>query len=334
MYALNEPTQDLINKWVQAGINTAFISKEVAADKEFKEATQQAGISTYIISPIFFNPERLAADSSLYAITNKGNIAKHDWVEFVCPSNEQYKKEIIGNAVKTVKELNPDGLSIDFIRHFVFWEMVGPEKTFGELEEACFCDNCTHRFQDETSVIVPTEFLNSQTETANWIRSHARNEWTEWKSALITSMVADLTAAVKEIKPDCKFNLHAVPWRKSDYGQAIDHIAGQNFVELSKHVDYISPMCYTFMLYRSPEWINSVVTDIKEQGIENVVPCIQVMESYRDDPFPIAEYEQCITQAIQAPSDGIAFWSWEYLQKAPTKMESTIKKLKIYKDSN
>jgi hypothetical protein len=73
---------------------------------------------------VFFNPQILAADSTLYAVTDQGKIAKDEWVEFVCPSRKNYRSRQISALKKLVSDLQPDGISIDFIRQFVFWEKI------------------------------------------------------------------------------------------------------------------------------------------------------------------------------------------------------------------
>jgi hypothetical protein len=63
-------------------------------------------------------------------------------------------------------------------------------------------------------------------------------------------MAAELVAAARDVKPDLEIVLHAVPWRRNDYGGAIRSIAGQDNERLAKRVDTISPMAYAHMLRR------------------------------------------------------------------------------------
>jgi hypothetical protein len=71
----------LIKKWKEMNVNTAFVSKESAADTLFRRLPKENNIQVYLIFPVFYDPERLQQDSTLYAITDKAAIARDNWVE-------------------------------------------------------------------------------------------------------------------------------------------------------------------------------------------------------------------------------------------------------------
>ncbi len=324
IYDITENIDSLINEWKTLGINTAFVSDKIAANKEFRQKASSNNIVVFIIEPIFFNPEILLQDSSLYAITNKGNIAKNDWVEFVCPSNTGYHKIIINKLINDVKQLNPDGISIDFIRHFLYWEMVKPNQRADSIEHGCFCNRCISSFTNQTGINIPDTFFCKK-EQANFILQNYKTQWAAWKSNLISDFVKEITVTLKNIKPDLKFNLHAVPWRSYDYNGGIKYLAGQDFSTLKNYVDYISPMCYSFMLYRNGNWIHSVVNNIDNCANNKILPSIQVGKEYRVEDITNKEFELYLQNALKIPSQGVIFWSWEHLEKEPTK-KNIIKK--------
>jgi hypothetical protein len=262
----------------------------------------------------------LAVDTTLWAITATGKKAKDDWVEFVCPSNAGYRKQIVANAKKAIQTLQPDGLSIDFIRHFIYWEMVRPSDKPGDLTDACYCRNCLNQFAEQRDILYP-DSLKSTSQFAEYIRENHLPDWIDSKCSLISSMVHELTSEVSKVNPDMKYNLHAVPWRKEDYNGALRRIAGQDLQQLAPLVDFISPMCYTHMLFRGPEWVDSLVRDFQHQGVEKVLPCIQVSESYLKNPFSKEEFCACIHQSLKNQENGIVFWSWEKLEQDSLKQQ-------------
>ena len=73
------------------------------------------------------------------------------------------------------------------------------------------------------------------------------------------------------------------------------------------------PLIYINDLNINYKWINSLVKDFKEQGVSNIIPSIQVKECYREERFTEDEFRKCIDEALKAPSQGIIFWSWDYL---------------------
>ena len=318
IYTISGDIDSLVTEWLDLGINTAFVSEEIAENTVFRAKAKENGIAVFIIEPVFFNPEVLKKDSSLYAITNEGNIAKSDWVEFVCPSNRNYRDSILLKLEKDVRVLKPDGISLDFIRHFVYWEMVGPEQPADSIEHGCFCNRCVSGFSKETDIALPDTFT-SISGRASYILSHFKDEWTAWKCGLITAFVEKITTDLNSVDPDLKFNLHAVPWRSDDYEGGIRTIAGQDFAALSQYVDYISPMCYAFMLYRDGPWVASVVENLDKQAPGMILPSIQVRQEYRTDQVSDKVFESYLQDALKAPSQGVIFWSWEHLEKEPGK---------------
>lgn len=309
---------ELFEEWRSLGINTAFVSASLDSNAEFRSLAKKYNIATYIILPIFYNPEELQRRPELFAITAEGKKASEEWVSFVCPTRQDYRQDRIRYISNLIKELEPDGISIDFIRHFVFWEKVYPDRHPEAIPNTCFDTYCLQIFQTDRSIDIP-DSLEQIPEIAAWIRNNYLAEWTEWKCELITNMIGDIVDAAREIKPGININVHAVPWRQNDFGNAIKVVAGQDFSKIATHVDIISPMTYAHMVKQKPEWVNSVVRDIAGIAKCRVVPSIQVNEAYLTEPLTVAEFEKSLIAALEEPSSGVIFWSWEQLDKRPEK---------------
>lgn len=311
---------ELFGEWKNLGINTVFTSASLDSNPEFRQLAKQHKIVTFIILPIFFNPEVLHANPKLYALTNRGTPAVEEWVEFVCPSREEYRTQKVEYIMNLVRELDPDGLSLDFIRHFVFWEKVYPNRKPGDIPNTCFDSHCLQKFQNDRDIQIPDTLKNAQ-KIAEWIESNCLAEWTEWKCELITSMIRDIAAEARKIKPEIKINVHAVPWRQNDFDSAIKIVAGQDFSKIGAIVDMISPMTYAHMVQQKPEWVSSVTRDISNQVKCNVVPSIQVNRAYLDESLGLEEFEESLIEALKQPSAGVIFWSWDQLVENPPKKE-------------
>ena len=316
----------LFDGFAELGLNSVFASEALCGNPDFRRQAREWKMKVFVIEPIFFDAEALKADPGLYAITSKGERAKEDWVEFVCPTREEFRKRKVTALRDAVTRLQPDGVSLDFIRYFVYWEMVRPDRKPGTLPDTCYCPHCLARFSADTGITLPPD-TKTAPQAAEWIARNHQERWVRWKTSVITSMARDLGAAARQAKPGILVNLHALPWRTNDFDGAIRRVAGQDFKALSRLADFVSPMCYTLMLHRDASWIRSVVQEIGGVSSCPVLPSIQVRPEYPgDDAMSTADFEEAVKAALASPSRGVVFWSWDHLAKEQDK-RAVLKKL-------
>ena len=311
----------LTARWKTMGINTAFISTSLAANDTFRAALKKRKIGAFIIFPVFQNPGILKQDSSLYAITSNGLKARNDWVEFVCPSRKVYRNAKTEELAAVIKQLDPDGISIDFIRQFVFWEMIYPDRKSESIDMACFCDSCLAGFSKQQGISIPDTCYTTP-QKAGFILTNFSDEWNDFRCDLISSMVKEMTSAARHIKPGLKINIHVIPWREEDFDGANIRVASQDLSKLSGFADYISPMCYSQMLKRDPDWITDVVNDMDKHASGMILPSIQVYPYYIDRKFTVDDFKECIEAALKTPSRGVVFFSWPLFEKDSSRMEA------------
>ncbi len=312
--------EQLFSRWTDLGINTGFCSKELISDPDFMQQARDHAISTFLIYPVFFNAEALDQNPGLAAITQHGEAAVEEWVEFVCPSRENYRQAMVEKARLVIRETQPDGISIDFIRHFVYWEKVYPDKDPSSLPVTCFDSLCLEHFQHETGLKIPSS-LSGIPDKAHWILKTSAEEWTRWRCELITSMVEEIVAAVREEKPDILVNVHLVPWTEEDFDGGRQRVAGQDLVALSKQSDLLSPMTYAHMVRQDPQWIHDITEEMHQLTSANVIPSVQVGLAYLENEFDLEEFRKTITEALKPPSGGVILWSWERLIAEPEKVD-------------
>ncbi|MCX6569023.1 MAG: hypothetical protein NT147_08255 [Candidatus Aminicenantes bacterium] len=322
IYEAAGPFDGLFRQWRDLGVNTLFVSEALLKNAEFRGLARTNGMTLFLIFPVFQNPEALKEDPGLAAVTAAGAPAREEWVEFVCPAREDYLSRRTGYLRDLVAEFGPDVVSLDFIRYFVFWEKVAPDRAPESLPQTCFCPVCLAGFEKEMDVRIPAE-LAATAEKAKWILGTHASEWTEWKCRVIARAVERLAGAAREARPGVKVNIHAVPWRKGDFGGAARSVAGQDLVRLAPFADFISPMCYHHMVRQSPEWVHDVVADLSAQtrGRATILASTQVSQAYVEEALPSAEFGAALEAALRPPSIGDVLWSWDALSKSPEKRE-------------
>lgn len=318
IYDYEKNFTDLFAQWLDLGINTAFVGELLISRNNFRVLAEKNGVNLFIIMPIFHNPEMLEKHPDYYAITGQGQLAQQEWLNFICPSQYEYQQERIELIRDLIRKYQPSGISLDFIRHYIYWEKITFDSQLNPLNAGCFCTVCLNEFQRVKNRHLP-ETLNDIPQKADWILTNCCKEWAEWKCQLITKIVGDLATAAKTVKKDILINVHAVPWTKNDFGGAIMHVIGQDFVEISKYADYLSPMCYSHMLRRNPAWINSVVNDFHQHSQSKIIPSIQVKEYYRKETLSNNEFNKCLIEALKSPSQGVVFWEWDMLDHDSSK---------------
>lgn len=318
-----DPVPDLpglFNAWGRLGINTAFVSVGLAENKEFMELARARRIPVFVIIPVFYNPEELARHPDGYAVTGAGQPAKSDWVEFVCPNRPEYRRQRLDEISQLIQKCKPDGLSIDFIRYFAFWEMVYPGAILDPRQNTCFCSLCQQAMTAEKTIALPSDHRGWPA-ASDWIMQNRRSEWARWKCGIIASMAREIAAAARAQKPDILLNIHLVPWRERDFADAQHTVVSQDVPSLAASVDYLSPMCYAHMAKRPAGWIHEVAEDLCRQSAKPILPSIQVAEEYITDKLTARDFSDYLREALSPPSQGVIFWNWIALAGDPEKME-------------
>ena len=275
---------DLFKEWNRIGINLILASPGLARKDRFMQLARSHSKRVFLIVPTFYDPSALDQDSTLYAITREGKPAIDDWVRFICPNREDYRKSHLDYLKKLTREIQPDGISIDFIRYFVFWEKVYPDQKYANIPQTCFDSTCIRKFKREYGIELPDTCQDIK-DKADYILANYENEWVEFKCATINGYVEEMVEAIKSINPTTEINFHAVPWRSYDFEGSLRRIAGQDLKLIAPNVDFISPMCYAHMMIQPPEWVHEVVLDFKQQ-----VPGIKILPSIQN-PVNTLRYE-------------------------------------------
>ena len=314
------------------GANQFLIFSDQVLREGAAEVLSNSGIDLWLIAPIFYNDDNQGtAAASLafleklgrepkWAVCDDGLPARQEggWLRTVCPNDREYMDCRIESFKPALRACKFTGISLDFIRYFLYWEGTRPYTNPQSLRSSCFCDVCVEEFAN-TSNNIKTAINGvisggaNTVEVAAFIKKNYINQWANYKSGKIDKTIEYILAELRKEFPNLKSNIHAVPYTSVDHNGAIKSILGQDFALLSRRVDQISPMTYNVMCERPAQWLNDVTTNIV--GVVNgrvpVVPTIQGNAG----GITNSDYEAMIINALKPPSSGIVIWQFERLSE-------------------
>lgn len=115
-----------------------------------------------------------------------------------------------------VQDTKPNGISLDFIRYFAYWEKIHDGRSLASIPNTSFDSASLTAFQIDENIEIPVELPNTASK-ATWVLANHSELWTQWKCRQILSMVKDIVSTAKAIQPELLINLHADPWRENDF---------------------------------------------------------------------------------------------------------------------
>jgi len=282
------------------------------SDLKFREALANEGIDYYATILMFFDPSALAINGKLSAYDkNLKKMKKIDWYIGIPPTMERHVENKITLLTKAVKELNPDGVHLAFMRWPGFWELWMPNSKITDFNDYSFDNISIKKFFHDCELTKPKIAINSIPE---WINENYSNEWISWKCRVVQNVISNIKFELKRIKPDLKIMLNTVPFGKSDYNNAQDKIFGQNFELLSEIVDTFEVMTYHQILKRTPEWIKLCGEEIKNRTKKNTICTIQAQPLYlegihkkenRNTSLNENEFNECLEFIKDSNIDGV-----------------------------
>jgi hypothetical protein len=131
--------------------------------RNFRQLLADSNITFHITAPVFLDTAALARDPALAGIGHLGNPSREPgvaWLGFVCPARPDYRQQRQAQILNQVRELRPDGLSLDFVRYFIYWERAKPDQSAEEIEKFCFCDHCLHEMETTLGFQFPADASN------------------------------------------------------------------------------------------------------------------------------------------------------------------------------
>jgi hypothetical protein len=298
---------------------------------EFRRALKESQIGFAAICPVFYDPHIIRERPDLIPVDQFGNNHYDNWQTMVCPSNQQYRSERLALIREVLERLEPDIISLDFIRYPVTWEIIPFSTPADSIRQFCFCERCLQQFIAAHALIPPTE-LQGPEEVAPWILREQAPIWDQWRIRLISSFIQSCRDLIDETHPQIQLAVHVVPWSASDFNNRAASITGQDVRDMAKSAEILTPMVYHKRIGKTVTFIHDLTTEIHFSGAQSVMPGIQFDRILDEEHINKDEWEQTLLNALKEPSRGVIIFHWGTISTPPDdKLDDYSKKIDFLK---
>jgi hypothetical protein len=320
-------TQNQIDPLPQSGVDQseylAAYQARLASydDSAWIAALRSHGLKVFETSAVLFEPAALAQFPDARPIDARGQPDTGvDWYTGICPTHEGYLSAKIALLQRVARELEPDGIFLQFIRYPGFWEnwTLDPDYLFTAADRFCFCDRCRSLFANEKNLTLSGDTISAQ---ARYILDLHGDAWDAWRQSRITNLVAQVRETVQQ--HSASMMLNTLPFPRSDFGgqDVRGRVAAQHIGSLARHVERFELMTYLQILNRPVGWLREVIADARSQLPQNreLVCTLQVDALYTDGMHASRRRAKQVTSedlhyaafaALDAGADGLVFYHW------------------------
>ena len=268
-----------------SAVNSAVTAADRAAydaldDVALRELLRQRGIAYFAVLNICFDPAFSRAHPELAAIDQQGRpMEQQDWYVGIPPDrteNLAHKTDLLRRGVAALK---PDVVHLGFIRWPGFWETWLPGDDRAAKPEYCFSARTLRAFNQECGLSIP---VDDPVAAAKEIDAGHRQAWTKWKCAKTVEAIAHIREALAPIQSGLEYSINTLPFFRTDFGNAVEEVFGQDIAALAGVVDIFEVMAYHQILARPPAWPAQVAADIKQRSGRKAICTLQARALYLD----------------------------------------------------
>ena len=305
------------------GIDTPILHAGFFQNDAMRRALAAERLDLWLNIPAFFDQGYLERHPDAYAITSLGRRAVHEWLHFICPSQDAYVDKLVKDVQGLLARSHPTVVSLDFIRHFVFWEGVRLDGGPDVIEDGCYCPTCLRRFEKAAGERVDPR------DPARDLRGRLRAAWADWKCRRIEEVTERLLVEIRYLADGARLAIKTVPWSPSDLEGAIRWSAGQDLSRLTRGLDLVSPMAFTHILHQTPEWKQRLLRDVQRSTGKPVLSYVQVDKVYRTEEITTAQFEAELQEATSSDYAGLAVFHYDQLVANPDKAQLLRARLRV-----
>lgn len=317
------------------------------SDRDWTKHLQDQGMRVLQTTACFFQPDEFTKHPDLRPIDQYGETFKQfSWYVGICPTSPDFLDRKEATVRAALAETQPDGVFLSFFRFPGFWELWLPDAPGFEgtsrrdIREFCFCPRCLALFEDFCGEF---EQRGTAVESATFILENLREEWTQWKITVISSLARRFAAATREeLGPNADVMLNGFGLLDSHFDNAVREVLGQSIPELEDSISIFELMFYFQIQKRDPRtWIPERVAEVRQQTTRPILADLQGGAEYteeiyaagkRSDTITAREWYDALCGVHESGADGVLIYSWRDLLNDSAKGGSRVQDLLKYRD--
>ncbi len=286
-------------------------------DRQFRAALRDRGIGYVACLNVGFDPHFTGTHAALVSTDQFGQTAtQQDWYIGLPPDrdeNIEHKAKLLETATAA---LDPDGIHLGFMRWPGFWETWLPGTSRALAPDYCYSSQTLTRFCTAVGIDLPVQ---DPVRSAMLISDRHRMAWRDWKCRVTVEAIAALHARVSKVKPDLPIAINTLPFTRTDFGNAVEEVFGQDIHALTPVVDIFEVMAYHQILGRDAAWPAAIAADIKARTTSKVIATLQVEALYlhgmhrgrgRAPTLDAAEFARAVDLVELSPADGLCVFTF------------------------
>lgn len=305
---------------VESAVGESALDRYAALDDVlFRNLLAERGIGYFAVLNICFDPQFAATHPALLPIDQFGRTGtKQDWYVGLSPDREENLAHKIGLLEQAVGALRPDGVHLGFIRWPGFWETWLDDVSREEMPEYCYSSHTLSAFAAVAGIDLPTHDPQG---AARLIGERHRAEWTSWKCCQTVEAIRRIKGGIAGVGGNVPISINTLPFFRSDFGNAVEEVFGQDIELLREVVDVFEVMAYHQILRKDAEWAAAVTADIKARAKDSKAVCtLQARPLYLDGmhaargrslTIDAAEFSRAVDAAERSAADGICLFTFD-----------------------
>jgi hypothetical protein len=306
--------QEYLKMVKQLQFQWVVANPHILQNPAFIPSVKEKDLSLGLNFPVFCPQDFLTKHPECYGLSSKGLKTQQDWLHFACPENPdflEYQKKDLRNWLERAE---PKLVSLDFIRHFIFWEKVPLNMPPQDMNEGCYCPRCmdslAKAFGENLRQLSPHQ-----------LKEHHGKELAQFRKRRITQVAKELSGIIKEWDSQVPVMMKIIPWLEEEHQGARSSIAGQDLESIKDFIDIFSIMSFLHIRQESPEKMKQLAQEVRDITGKKITLTLQSRSIYGEPELDDERFVEYWESLKEAGPLGFNVFDYNSLCDAPERLK-------------